>query len=84
MFVVLQDEAATTVAGWLKSLKLEACHDALNDLGYGEDIDLITDGDDEEVADMIAAVEAVEGIKKPTVKKFKRELAKLRGKGESL
>ena len=83
MFVVLQDEAATTVAGWLKSLKLETCLDALNDLGY-EDIDLVTDGDDEEVADMIAAVEAVEGIKKPTVKKFKRELAKLRGKGESL
>ena len=79
----MQDEAATTVAGWLKSLKLETCLDALNDLGY-EDIDLVTDGDDEEVADMIAAVEAVEGIKKPTVKKFKRELAKLRGKGESL
>ena len=79
----MQDETATTVAGWLKSLKLEACLDALNDLGY-EDIDLVTDGDDEEVADMIAAVEAVEGIKKPTVKKFKRELAKLRGKGESL
>ena len=77
MFVVLQDEAATTVAGWLTSLKLETCLDALNDLGY-EDIDLVTDGDDEEVADMIAAVEAVEGIKKPTVKKFKRELAKLR------
>ena len=28
-------------------------------------------------------VEVIVGIKKPTVKKFKRELAKVRGKGET-
>ena len=66
-----------TAKDWLKPLDLEICVDPLNELGYDK-IDLITDGDDEEVADMIAAVEAVEGVKKPTVKKFKRELAKLR------
>lgn len=33
---------------------------------------------------MIAAVAGVPNIKKPYVKKFKRELAKLRGKGEVL
>ena len=76
-------EQPRTAAEWLKSLDLEVCTDALNELGYDK-IDLITDGDEEEVADMIAAVEALEGIKKPTAKKFKRELAKLRGKGESL
>ena len=35
------------------------------------------------VADMLAAVEAIEGVSKAKVKKFKRELAKLRGRGES-
>eukprot|EP01045_Picozoa_sp_COSAG04_P027537 COSAG04_NODE_4054_length_2335_cov_2.029964_2_plen_90_part_00 len=77
------EEQPRTVAEWLKSLDLEVCTDVLNELGYDK-IDLITDGDEEEVADMITAVEAAEGIKKPTAKKFKRELAKLRGKGESL
>eukprot|EP01045_Picozoa_sp_COSAG04_P026374 COSAG04_NODE_3649_length_2639_cov_1.785827_2_plen_67_part_00 len=32
---------------------------------------------------ILAAVEAIEGVKKPTIKKFKRELAKLRGRGET-
>jgi len=32
---------------------------------------------------MLAAVEGIVGVKKPTIKKFKRELAKLRGKGET-
>ena len=44
---------------------------------------MVIDGDVEEVADLIEAVTAIEGIKKPTVKKFKRELAKVRGKGET-
>ena len=39
--------------------------------------------DEEEVADMLAAVEGIAGVKKPAIKKFKRELAKLRGKGET-
>ena len=78
-----QEEQPRTAAEWLKSLDLEVCADALNELGYDK-IDLVVEGDEEEVADMIAAVEAVEGIKKPTVKKFKRELAKLRGKDENV
>jgi hypothetical protein len=43
----------------------------------------LIDGDDEEVNDMIAAVAGIEGVQKPTVKKFLRELAKLRKKGET-
>ena len=30
---------------------------------------------------MVAAVEGIDGIKKPTVKKFKGELVKMQGKG---
>ena len=44
---------------------------------------MILDGDDEEVAYMISAVEGIAGIKLPIVKKIKRELAKVRGKGET-
>ena len=41
------------------------------------------EADEEEVVDILAAVESIHGVKKPTVKKFKRELAKIRGKGET-
>ena len=40
---------------------------------------MLEEGDEEEVADILAAIEAIEGVKKPTVKKFTRELKKLRG-----
>jgi hypothetical protein len=36
------------------------------------------EGDDEEVGVMIAAVEGVKDVKLPVIKKFKRELGKLR------
>ena len=42
-------------------------------------MDMLAEGDQEDIADIVAAVEATEGIKKLAVKKFKRELAKLRG-----
>ena len=54
----------------------------LKDLGC-DDMDMLVEGDDEDMADIIAAVEAAEEIKKLSVKKFKRELAKLRGKDET-
>ena len=38
----------------------------------------------EEVADILVAVDDVVGVEKPTVKKFNRELAKLRDKNETL
>ena len=72
-----------SVGAWLQSIKLSVCVDALALAGYDEDMDMILEADGEEVADMIAAVAGIAGVKKPTVKKFKRELAKLRGKGES-
>ena len=50
-------------------------------IGYDEDLDTVLDADT--VAGMLAAVEGIVGVKKPTIKKFKRELAKLRGKGET-
>ena len=43
----------------------------------------LQDADEEEVADILAAGESMVGVKKPTLEKFKRELAKLRGKGET-
>ena len=68
---------------WLADINLEMYHAALDELGYGEDIQMIIDGDDEEVQDMIGAVQdmivAVGGVaevKKAHLKKFKRELAK--------
>ena len=84
----MQESPATrldwTVASWLHEAKLHMCEAALAEVGYDAELDMIIDGDAEEVADMIGAVESIEGIKKPIVKKFKRELAKVRGKGESL
>ena len=68
-----------SVLAWLKSVKLEACYASLSELGYGEDLEMLEEGDEEEVADILAAIEAIEGVKKPTVKKFTRELKKLRG-----
>ena len=67
---------------WLADIKLEMCHAALlKELDYDEDMQMVIDGDDEEVQDMIGAVEGVEGVK-PHLKKFKRELAKFQGKNE--
>ncbi len=60
---------------------VRVCAAALADLGYDEGLDMIAEADEEEVGDMVAAVEGIDGIKKPTVKKFKREVAKLQGKG---
>ena len=74
-----------SVLEWLSASKLEVCHAALNELGYGEDVDMLIEGDSDEVVDILAAVEklAVHDKKaKPKVKKFKRELAKLRGREE--
>ena len=39
---------------------------------------MLEEGDEEEVADILAAIEAIEGVKKPTVKKFTRALEKFR------
>ena len=50
-------------------------------IGYDEDLDTVLDADT--VAGMLAAVEGTVGVKKPTIKKFKRELVKLCGKGET-
>ena len=76
------EEGVPPVIDWLDSVKLQVCYPALAALGYHE-LDMLKYADDEEVADMLAAVEAIEGIKKQTVRKFKRELAKLRGRGET-
>ena len=79
-------DAATsdeTVTSWLRSSKLQMCEAALAEAGYDAELDMVVDGDEEEVQDIIAAVEGIDGIKKPTVKKFKRELAKIRAKGET-
>ena len=70
---------------WLLSVKLEACHAVLAGIGYGEDLDLLVEGDDSEIAEILASVEqlAVDDKRdRPKVKKFKRELSKLRGRGE--
>ena len=61
---------------WLSASKLEACHAALDEIGYGDDLDMLIEGDGDEVAEIFAAVEqlAVDDRKaKPKVKKFKRE-----------
>jgi len=44
--------------------------DAPAQAGYDEDLDRILEADDEEVADMVAAVEGIAAMKKPAVKKF--------------
>ena len=66
------------MAEWLKQTNLEMCGGALNELGC-DDMDMLVEGDKEDIADIVAAVEATEGTKKLAAKKFKRELAKLRG-----
>jgi hypothetical protein len=74
-----------SVLKWLSASKLEAFHAALEEIGYGDDLDMLTEGDGDEVAEVLAAVEKLAvGDKKakPKVKKFKRELAKLRGREE--
>ena len=70
---------------WLAGAKLEECHATLEQLGYGDDLSMVVDGDEEEIAEILAAVEqlaADDQKAKPKVKKFKRELARLRGRGE--
>ena len=67
-----------TVRAWLSSVKLDVCIAPLAELGYDDDLDMVREGDDEEVADMLRAISAIAGVKKPTVKKFTRELEKLR------
>jgi hypothetical protein len=76
-------EPPDTIRGWLESVKLGACLAPLRALGYEEDVDMLVDGDAEEVRDILAAVEEAAEVKKPTTKKFKRELARLRGQGEA-
>ena len=76
------NQLPATVEEWVKQMKLEVCLNALKDLGC-DDMDMLVEGDDEDITDIIAAVEAAEEIKKLSVKKFKRELAKLRGKNET-
>ena len=74
-----------SVLEWLSASKLEACHAALDEIGYGDDLDMLIEGDGDEVAEILAAVEQLAvGDKKakPKVKKFKRELSKLRGRAE--
>jgi hypothetical protein len=74
-----------SVLEWLSASKLEACHAALDEIGYGDDLDMLIEGDGDEVAEILTAVEqlAVDDKKaKPKVKKFKRELSKLRGRAE--
>ena len=75
--------AHASVLEWLASVKLQACHPALDEQGYGDDIDMVLDGDEEEVSVMLSSVMEMEGVQLPIVKKFKRELAKLRGRGET-
>ena len=67
----------SAVGVWLRSLRLSQCEAVLLELGYDQ-LDMIEESDDEEVLEMVAAVAAVSGIKKPVVKKFGRALAKLR------
>ena len=80
---MLTAQGEHTVASWLQDTKLAMCEEALAEAGYDAELDMIIEGDAEEVADMLEAVEAIGGIKKPTVKKFKRELAKIRGQAET-
>ena len=67
-----------TVARWLSKKKLEVCADALAELGYDAELDMVKEGDDQEVQDMIKAVEAIKGFKRAHVNKFKRKLDEVR------
>ena len=78
--VILPWRELAEVAG---PAELGACLAPLRALGYEEDVDMLVDGDAEEVRDILAAVEEAAEVKKPTTKKFKRELARLRGQGEA-
>jgi len=76
-----------TVQDWLESVNMDWCHGVLVDLGYvgpifGQ-IDQIKEADEDEVVDMMAAVQTISTSASGRVKKFKRELAKLRGLGET-
>ena len=70
----------------LQRVKLVQCHAALDATGYGDDIDMLLDGDEVEMSEIAEAVKAI-GVAdkrlKGAVKKFMRELAKLRGQGET-
>ena len=68
----------------MKQITLEVCLATLAALDYGDELEMIIEGDEEEMGDIVGAVEAIEGVSKAKIKKFKRELAKLRGKGENL
>ncbi len=74
-----QPQQPETSASWLESTKLSECSSVLEEAGYTDTIDIV-EADEEEIAEILAAVA---GLKKPTQRKFKRELAKLRGKGET-
>ena len=74
-------QTPTDTAQWLAQWpKLVKCSDALED--YTDVVDL-QEADGEEVAEIIAAVAALASVGKPVLRKFKRELATLRGKGET-
>ena len=80
-------EGATPFAStheWLADIKLEMCHAALKELGYDEDMQMVIDGDDEEVQDMIGAVEGVEGVKKSHLKNFKQGAGEVPGQGRAV
>ena len=75
----------SSLQAWLAAIKLEDCYTALDEIGYGQDLTMLIDGDEEEVSEMLKAVEGFasdDKKAKPKVKKFKRELARLRGRGE--
>ena len=75
-----------TIDEWLTQVRLSVFVDCLARLGYKGDLGYTSDlveVDSEELEDIMRAVEGVEGVMKPAVKKFKREIAKLRGRGES-
>eukprot|EP01052_Picozoa_sp_SAG31_P005454 SAG31_NODE_240_length_19407_cov_29.686140_8_plen_48_part_00 len=46
------------------------CVGALAQIGYNVELEMVTACDKQEVADMIAAVNDILGVKKPTVKLF--------------
>ena len=73
----------STVAEWLEATKLTVCQAALEAAGYDDELIEVVEADEEEVVDIIAAVEGIEGIQKPKLRRFKRGLAKVRGKGEA-
>ena len=71
------------VRDWLAAKKLEDFSEVMEEEGYIDCVDLV-EAEDDEVPEILAAAAAVEDVKKPALRKFKRELAALRGKGETL